>query len=95
MANSLPDHNDFLAALTPNAYEHLIEGEFKGLEGIGLLIDEIKENSSMRSALLLRSATVLRDRLRALSFETSTSEPVTIEAQDAVVLLDLLLRRIG
>ena len=49
----------------------------------------------MRSAMLLRTATTLRERLQVLPFDASTAEPITIEAQDALVLLDLLLRRLG
>ena len=81
--------------LHPNAYEHLISNDLRGLEGLALLMDQIEENPAMRRAMLLRAATVLRERLRNLPYEASTSEPVTIEAQDAVVLLDLLLRRLG
>ena len=89
--------NDELAQydLTPNAFEHLIAPDLVGFEGIGQLIDEIRENSAMRSALLLRTTLTLRERLKALPFDASTAEPITIEAQDALVLLDLLLRRLG
>lgn len=81
--------------LTPNAYEHLIDPDLLGVAGIGQLTDEIRSNPALRAALLLRATTVLRDRLKNLSYEASTAEPVTIEAQDALVLLDLLLRRLG
>ena len=89
--------NDELAhyGLTPTAFEHLIAPDLVGLDGLGRLIDEIRTNSAMRYALLLRTATTLRERLRALPFDASTAEPITIEAQDALVLLDLLLRRLG
>ena len=89
--------NDELAHydLTPTAFEHLIAPDLVGLDGLGRLIDEIRTNSAMRYALLLRTATTLRERLRALPFDASTAEPITIEAQDALVLLDLLLRRLG
>jgi hypothetical protein len=89
--------NDELAhyGLTPTAFEHLIAPDLVGLDGIGRLIDEIRTNSAMRSALLLRTATTLRERFKALPFDASTAEPITIEAQDALVLLDLLLRRLG
>lgn len=81
--------------LDPNAYEFLISNDVKAFEGVGVLITEIKENPGMRRALLLRTATVLRERLKKLHYEASCSEPVTIEAQDALLLLDLLLRRLG
>ena len=89
--------NDELAhyGLTPTAFEHLIAPDLVGLDGLGRLIDEIRANSAMRSALLLRTATTLRERFKALPFDASTAEPITIEAQDALVLLDLLLRRLG
>ena len=81
--------------LAPTAFEHMITKELKGLDGLAAMLDEIDENPSMRRAMVLRAATNLRDRLQNLSYEASCSEPVTIEAQDAAVLLDLLLRRIG
>lgn len=89
MSTQFPD-------LDPNAYEQLIDNsDLVGLEGIAKLIEDIREKPALRAALLLRTATVLRDRLKALPYEASEAEPITIEAQDAVVLLDLLLRRLG
>lgn len=80
---------------SPTAYEHLIRPDLVGLEGLGHLADEIREHPGMRAALLLRATTVLRERLQKLDYQASTAEPVTIEAQDALVLLDLLLRRLS
>ena len=81
--------------LMPNVYSHLISADLCGLEGIGLLIDEMREKPTYRQALLLRAATSLRQRLGELSFEVPVDSQVTLEAQDVVVLMDLLLRRIG
>ena len=81
--------------LEPTAFEHMIAKELKGLDGLAAMLDDIDENPSMRRALVLRAATNLRDRLQNLAYEDSCGEPVTIDAQDAVVLLDLLLRRLG
>lgn len=90
-----PDNTLSGKDLDPNAFEFLISDDVKAFEGLGVLIAEIKENPDMRRALLLRTATVLRERLQNLHFEASCSEPITIEAQDALLLLDLLLRRLG
>lgn len=87
--------NSFDLDLNPNAFEHLICPGVLGSEGLSALTEEIRENPQMRQAMLLRTAVTLRERLKALPFEASTAEPVTIEAQDALVLLDLLLRRLG
>ena len=81
--------------LDPNAFEHLIRPGLSSSEGLAGLQEEISNNPNMRRAILLRTAVTLRSRLQALPFEASTAEPVTIEAQDALVLLDLLLRRLG
>lgn len=88
--NVLPDD-----PLWPTAYAHLISAELCGLAGVGLLIDEIREKPTYRQALLLRAATSLRERLGEISYEAEVDSPVTLEAQDVVVLMDLLLRRIG
>lgn len=88
--NVLPDD-----PLWPNAYAHLINSELVGLDGLGLLIDEMRTNPSYRQALVLRAATSLRSRLGELPYEAAVDTPVTLEAQDVVVLMDLLLRRIG
>ena len=96
LTNCFSEHNSTSTEREdPNVFEHLIHPELKGLDGLALLIDEMRDNRSMRSALLLRAATVLRERLQALPYETSAAEPVTIEAQDALVLLNLLLNRLG
>jgi len=81
--------------LTPTAYEHLIDPELVGHEGLGQLIDALRDNQALRRALVLRATNALRDRISDLSFEAECSAPITLEAQDALVLLDLLLRRLG
>ena len=79
----------------PSAFEHLIDPQMVAHEGLGELSEALKEKPMLRRAVLLRTATNLRQQLQVLPYEASTAEPVTIEAQDALVLLDLLLRRLG
>ena len=66
-----------------------------GYEGLAALMAEVETNPMLRSALLLRTATTLRDRLRELPYETPNDTPVTIEAQDALLLLSLLIKNLG
>ena len=79
----------------PSAFDHLITPTMLGYEGLAGMIRELEENPVLRSAMLLRTTTTLRDRLRELPFEASCSEPVTITAQDALLLLTLLLQKLS
>ena len=82
-----------LAYETPSAFDHLIDPELKGLDGVALLIEEMDEKPRLRRSVVMSVARVLRDQLAEMPYEAPLDTPVTIEAQHAVALLDLLLRR--
>lgn len=80
----------------PNAYEQLIGNtDLAAYEGVGLLMAQIEETPRLRNAMLLRTTTRLRERLQSLGYESPCNAKVELDAQDAVLLLDLLLRRLG
>lgn len=80
----------------PNAYEQLIGAtDLAGLEGVAKLIDDIRENPSLRAALLLRTTTRLRDVLQAHNYEADVATPIQLDIQDAAVLLFTMLRRLS
>ena len=89
--------NERSAALElPSAYAQLIGASpLSALDGIGRIMAAMGEEPRLRNALLLRTATRLRTILEAHPYEADEAAPVEIDLQDAALLLDLLLRRLG
>lgn len=64
-------------------------------DGVGYEIGQCEEHPRLRSSYLMAAASRLRKSLAEMSSETPVDAKVEITAVDAVVLLDLLLRRVG
>lgn len=79
----------------PNAYERMIEPTILCGEGLCELLSAIDDNPAMRRAMVLQAGLDLRAALLRLPFDASADTPVEIPAQDAIVMMDLLLRRLG